>query len=441
MKKFYLTFFTFCFLTLSLSAQTLWENFEDTRKGTYGFINGSFIPYFENPDQTGANTSLIAAQYTRNAAEAFDVLILDAPMADLSDYLSGTKQMSIDVWSPAAGKTVQITLENSTLAQPANFPTGRHSVFLTTTTVAMGWETLTFTFDSQPDAGVANDNVDRVVLLFDPNTNNGDTYYWDNFNGPEFANDPCDGVTADPEVLNDFECNQNTNFTFSHSGINFRRIVNPDPTGNTSDYVASYVRNGGEENDVIVGRFDGNLDLMTSNRLELDVWDSGAPTDVVLSLQNIAGDNIIVMTATTSASSTWETLSFDCGPVSDAPDVAQFVIQFDPESFTADQYYFDNFGFGEPVSINDLETVSSFSVAPNPTSGNTTFQYDLAAAARVNLAIYDATGKLVTQVLNETQGAGTQQINWNAEGLSNGIYFYTLSIDGEMGTGKIVLNK
>ncbi|MCB0625754.1 MAG: hypothetical protein KDC43_18010, partial [Saprospiraceae bacterium] len=224
----------------------------------------TFIPYNGNPDQSGANTSLVAAAYTRNPAEAFDVIILDGLMADLSDYVSGAKQLSIDVWSPAAGKTVQITLENSTLAMPANFPTGRHSVYLATTTVANQWETLTFNFDNQPDPSVSSTSVDRIVLLFDPNTNNADTYYWDNLRAPELADDPCDGVAPDDMVLQDFECNQSTYFTFSHAGVNFRRVDNPDPNGmNNSDYVGSYIRNGGEENDVIVGRLASPLAIGT----------------------------------------------------------------------------------------------------------------------------------------------------------------------------------
>ena len=165
MKKVYLSIFLILLAALSVSAQVVWDNFEDTRIGTYGFINGTFIPYQENPAPGGSNTSLVAASYSRNPAEAFDVIILDEQMADLTDYRTGARSMSIDVWSPAVGVTVQITLENSVLAEPANFPTGRHSAYLTTTTVAQQWETLTFNFDNQPDPTVADDNVDRMVLL------------------------------------------------------------------------------------------------------------------------------------------------------------------------------------------------------------------------------------------------------------------------------------
>jgi len=441
MKKVYFLS-TFLFLLFSSAqAQTTWDNFEDSRKGTYGFISGSFIPYFENPDQTGANTSRVAASYTRNAAEAFDVIILDAAMADLSDYLSGTKQMSIDVWSPNIGTTVQITLENDVIAQPANFPTGRHSVYLATTTVANAWETLTFTFDNRPDATVANDNVNRIVLLFAPNTNTGDTYFWDNLNGPELASDPCAGVTPDPTILNDFECYQNTNFVFSHSGVNFRRVLNPDQNGNTSDYVATYTRNSGEEFDVIVGKFDGNLALQPNSSITLDVWDANAPTNIRLSLQADNGDVILAMDQMTAASSTWQTLTFDPSSVSASTDIRQFVILFDPGVFTGNQYYFDNFAVGTIVGVEDLEEINSFKAFPNPSNGITNFQYELQNAADVGLNIYDVTGKLVDQILNQTQPSGTHQAIWEAGETPNGIYFYTLSINGQIASGKIILNQ
>jgi hypothetical protein len=440
MKQVYILFFSLMMVS-GLSAQQLWDNFEDTRKGTYGFINGTFIPYQANPAPGGSNTSLVAAEYTRNGAEAFDVLILDGAMADLSDYLSGAKQMSIDVWSPNAGTTIQITLENSTLALPANFPTGRHSVYTVTTTVAQQWETLTFNFIEQPDAAVDNSSVDRIVLLFAPGTNTADTYYWDNLNGPELADDPCADVMPDATVLNDFECNQNVSYTFSHSGVNFRRVVNPDMDNNPSSYVATYTRNGAEMNDVIIGRFDGNLNVSSTSVINLDVWDPAAPTTVTLSLQNLNNDVILAVDATTSSSGAWESLSFDVGAVSDATDIGQFVILFDPGSNTSDQYYFDNFTISGSSSVNELAEVVSFEAFPNPTKGETFFNYELASASDVNLTIYDMTGTQITQVVNDRQGAGQQSASWQAQDIPNGIYLYTLTINGQVASGKLMLNR
>ncbi len=441
MKKIYLSFSFVLLAAFSLSAQVVWDNFEDSRRGTYGFISGTFIPYGENPAPGGSNNSLVAATYSRNPAEAFDVIILDAAMADLTDYRTGTRSMSIDVWSPAVGTVVQITLENSIIALPDNFPTGRHSIYTQTTTVAQQWETLTFNFIEQPDPSVSDTNVDRIVLLFAPNTNTGDTYFWDNLIGPELADDPCEGVTSSPNVFNDFECNQNVNFTFSHSGVNFRRILNPDPNGNTSDYVATYTRNAGEMIDVIVGRFDGNLSINPTSTITMDVWDTAAPTPVLVSLQNENGEVILEMTQNTSVSNAWETLTFDPTPVLEAQDISRFAILFDPNTTSSDLFYWDNFQLNGVTAITDLEVVTDFQASPNPSQGETVFQYNLKDAANVTLSVFDMNGKLVDQILSENQAAGAHQATWMADDLPNGIYFYNMLINGATASGKIVLNK
>jgi hypothetical protein len=438
MKKIY-AILSSTLLIGSLQAQVVWDNFENSRKGDYGFISGTFIPYNENPDQSGANTSLVAARYTRNAADLFDVILIEAVMADLGPYISGSSQMQLDVWSPAAGKTVQITLENNTLAQPANYPTGRHSEYTAVTTVAQGWETLTFNLVGQPDPTVGNTNANQMVLLFDPNSNNNDTYYWDNLRGPELANDPCEGVTPDPAMLNDFECQQNVNYIFSHSGINFRRELNPDQSGNPSSHVARYVRNGGEEFDVLIGRFSGNLDLEPTSRINLDVWDPAAPTNIIVSLQNNNGDVIIEMTAATSASSTWQTLVYDPSSVFEATDISQFVILFDPGSGTSDTYYFDNFELDSPSSVDQISSVNTFTAYPNPSPGQTRFDFDLAKPSAVRYVIYDITGKVIEEVNLGQLPAGNNSIEWNNTSLAEGMYLYTFEIDGQRATGKIII--
>lgn len=448
MKNLYLTLCCAAALLISssLSAQVMWDNFEDVRKGTYGFINGTFIPYFGNPDPTGLNTSRVVAQYTRNPAELFDVILLDAPMADLGPYLSGARKMSITVWSPAPGQTVQITLENDVLAQPANFPTGRHSVYLATTTTSMAWETLTFNFNNRPDASVANTNVNRIVLLFQPNTNSSNTWYWDNLRGPEFANDPCANVTPDDNILMDFECNQNLAFTFSHSGVNFRRVLNPDQTGlNTSSYVASYVRNGGEEFDVIIGRTAQDRIIPAGASMSLDVWNNAAPKNVVVSLQYNSGSgaptDIISATGTTSASSQWQTLGYDFGNAAGAL-FNQVVILFEPGSFTSPSFFWDNFKFNQSSSTFQApELVSDFTVFPNPARHAATFRYTLDAAAEVQLHIADPTGRVSERLFSGRQAAGQQHFDYDTQHLPAGMYFYTISVDGQQASGLLSIAK
>jgi hypothetical protein len=441
MKKIYTLIAAVTLIASTASAQQIWDNFEDVRQTNYGFINGVFIPYFTNPYQSGANTSQVAAQYIRNSAETFDVILLQRVMANLTDYLTGEKTITMDVWSPNAGVTVQVTLENTALAMDP-YPAGRHSEYQATTTLAGQWQTLTFSLTGTPDPSVAPTICNQFVLLFAPNTNTGDTYYFDNVSGPEFATDACADAETDASILNDFQCQQNVNFIFSHSGINFQRRVNPDQTGNTSSHVASYVRNGAEENDVIIGRFpNGNLSLGTSGLLTLDVWDSNAPTDVTLSLQTTEGAIILAMTASTSTSSAWQTLSFDASEVSGSTDIGQFVILFDPGASSADQYYFDNFEADIMSSVEDLESVLSFSAYPNPSQGQTNFMFDLRETASVNFTVTDITGKVVEQINLGQRAAGVNQFVWNAQSFASGLYFYTFNVGGQAASGKLFLNR
>lgn len=441
MRKIYSTLILALGLGLCAQAQTTWDNFEDQRKGTYFFENGVFIPYNLNPDQSAANTSQVAAQYIRDPGAPFDVIVIDAEMANLSDYLTGAKQMSIDVWSPAANTTVQITLENSTLALPDNFPTGRHSVYLATTTVANQWETLTFNYFEQPDASVANNNVNRLALLFNPGATTNETYYWDNLNGPEFVTDPCEGVETNENVLMDFECQQNVNFIVASNAPGLRRVVNPDQSGNASEYVGSYVRSGATD-DNFIARTDGALMLnANSTQISMDIWDPNAPTTVIFSLQTSNNDLIQEMVAETSVSGGWETLTFDIAPdVINSTDIEQFVVLIDPGASGTDQYYFDNITIPGLVSNQDVEYVSDLKAFPNPATTDVSLEYNLLTAGDVNITLTDITGRVIENRNFKNQSSGTHLINMDTEAYADGIYLYNVSVEGTNKSGKIVVN-
>lgn len=440
MKTVYMCIAALIALQTTASAQVMWDNFENERRANYGFINGVFIPYNENPDQSGVNESQVAAQYTRNPAEQFDVILLQSAMASVTDYANGTKSMSMDIWSPQAGVTVQITLENSAIAQNP-YPAGRHSEYQATTTVAEQWETLTFDLTGLPAGGVTADALNQLVILIAIGTNNGDTYFIDNIRGPEFANPPCEDVAVDPLILNDFECQQNVNYLFSHSGINFNRVVNPDQTGNTSSHAARYVRNGAESIDVIIGRFpDGNLSLSPTSQITLDVWDPNAPTDVVLSLQSVDGDIIIAPEATTSTSGEWQTLTFDVGDVFESEDIGQFVILFDPESNTSDEYFFDNFILDLAGSTPSIDRVVDLNVYPNPTNAQAFIELELESADLTTLRVTDLNGRLVFDQSWGRLPAGFHRFTLDTQSFQAGMYLYTITVGQHPITGKLFVN-
>ena len=182
MKYKYLTLILF--FPFSVFSQILWDNFEDTRIGYYEFVHGGMTTRFENPNPASqVNNSSLCAQYVRNPGETYDVIVIVAngPFSDLTDYLNGSKKMTVDVFSPAVGIPLQITLEDSAIAGATNYPDGRHSIYTATTSVANEWETIEFTFDSRPDNTVPDANVTSLILLFDIGNNTNDTYYFDSY--------------------------------------------------------------------------------------------------------------------------------------------------------------------------------------------------------------------------------------------------------------------
>jgi hypothetical protein len=66
-----------------------------------------------------------------------------------------------------------------------DYPAGTHSQYQAYTTVSGAWEELHFKFSQIPQGSeTAGDQIDQIVLLFNPNSSNSDTYYFDDLTGP-----------------------------------------------------------------------------------------------------------------------------------------------------------------------------------------------------------------------------------------------------------------
>lgn len=63
---------------------------------------------------------------------------------------------------------------------------------------------------------------------------------------------------------------------------------------------------------------------------------------------------------------------------------------------------------------------------PNPFNPNTTIRYNIPKSSDVKLEVYDLTGRKVSTLVNAVQSPGTYQVNFNAQMLSSGMYFYKL---------------
>ncbi len=78
---------------------------------------------------------------------------------------------------------------------------------------------------------------------------------------------------------------------------------------------------------------------------------------------------------------------------------------------------------------------------PNPFNQTTTISFELPEPEQVSLEIYDITGALVETLIKEHLPAGVHKINWNADKLASGTYFYKLKAGELSKINKAVLIK
>ncbi len=68
---------------------------------------------------------------------------------------------------------------------------------------------------------------------------------------------------------------------------------------------------------------------------------------------------------------------------------------------------------------------------PNPFNAETKIEFGIAENSRITLKIYDTLGREVETLVNETRPAGHYQVQWKAENISSGVYFYHLRTENE----------
>ena len=166
------------------------------------------------------------------------------------------------------------------------------------------WTEYTFDFSDQ-----ANENHTRVIFFINAGatrTNGPETYFLDDirFDDDGTATDDCAGVTPDPMILNDFECQQNEPFQ-----VCFPIVDNPLVNADNGSGKVGFFTDFGAEFDNIFIQFDGPIDLTTNNQLRLKVNTDVAGT-LVARLDGGTSEPIEVP-ATLAGTGEWEMPTFD----------------------------------------------------------------------------------------------------------------------------------
>ena len=162
----------------------VFENYDDPANITPSVFTGTLVE-IANPDSSGINPSTLSGEYTRNAAEQYDVMAYStSAVPDAGAYTDGTRRFVIDVYTAAPlGSTVLLQLEDSGSATSSNYPTGRHSRYQAQTSVQNSWERLELPLLDRPDPSTGDNSADTMILLLEPNSFTGDTYVLDNLDG------------------------------------------------------------------------------------------------------------------------------------------------------------------------------------------------------------------------------------------------------------------
>lgn len=80
--------------------------------------------------------------------------------------------------------------------------------------------------------------------------------------------------------------------------------------------------------------------------------------------------------------------------------------------------------------INNTSVPEKYSLSqnyPNPFNPETRINYSIPKAGAVTLKVYDALGRQVSEIVNGYKNAGNYIVEFNASGLSSGMYYYKIT--------------
>lgn len=93
------------------------------------------------------------------------------------------------------------------------------------------------------------------------------------------------------------------------------------------------------------------------------------------------------------------------------------------------------------LGANEPEEFSISQNYPNPFNPTTEIRFSLPAEMQVQLQVYDITGRLVGNLIDETLPAGNYQETFNGSNLASGVYFYRLRANDQVMVRKMMLIK
>jgi hypothetical protein len=300
---------------------------------TYVFteFEGAPTTVVANPDMNGNPSAQVAqterVQGAANYAAAFIDLVENPALAD-------NNQLTMKVWSPAAGIPVTLRFED-----PTNANAGVEAA--ATTTVANQWETLTFDYTGI----VAGQDYSRMIVFFNLGTDGqGNIYYFDDI---EYGDGEGSGGAGTGNIVLPLDFEQDPeNYVFTEfEGAPTFVVANPDMNGNPSAQVAQTDRAQGALNYAAAFiDLDEAPDFSNNTQITVKVWSPAVGIPVTLKFENPSNANDFVEVAgNTTVANQWETLTLNYSGVAAGAPLTRLVVFFNlGTDGQGNTYYFDD---------------------------------------------------------------------------------------------------
>ncbi len=98
----------------------------------------------------------------------------------------------------------------------------------------------------------------------------------------------------------------------------------------------------------------------------------------------------------------------------------------------------------DPIMITVIPIAPEYLLSqnyPNPFNPTTVLSFQLSISSRINIAVFDISGRKVKELVNGWRDAGVHEVTFDGTGLASGIYVYQLQVGDFTASGKMVLMK
>jgi hypothetical protein len=97
------------------------------------------------------------------------------------------------------------------------------------------------------------------------------------------------------------------------------------------------------------------------------------------------------------------------------------------------------------IELTDLnllpDTPTLYPPSPNPFNSSTTIRYALPVSGQVKMYLFDISGRLVTEIINQNEIVGWHNVVISGNNLVSGVYLVRMIVGGEIYTRKALLLK